>query len=764
MALLGIIRRWAFRDRLSIREISRRTGLSRNTVRRYLRSGVIEPRFKVPERPSKLDVFADKLSGWLRSESGKSRKQKRTVRQLHVDLVSLGYGGSYGRVAAFSRAWKLDRQREQQTSGRGTFVPLVFQSGEAFQFDWSEDWAILGGEKTRLQVAHFKLSHSRAFIVRAYLLQTHEMLFDAHSHAFRVLGGVPRRGIYDNMRTAVDRIGVGKERQVNARFSAMVSHYLFDAEFCNPASGWEKGQVEKNVQDTRHRLWQPMPCHASLGALNDWLEQRCVDLWGQIPHGNQSGTIADAWAAEVANLMPMPRPFDGFVEHAKRVSPTCLIHLERNRYSVPASFANRPVSVRVYPDRIVVAAEGQILCEHQRIIERSHDHPGRTIFDWRHYLAVIQRKPGALRNGAPFVELPEGFRRLQRHLLRRPGGDREMVEILALVLLHDEQAVLCAVEMALDAGVPTKTHVLNLLHRLVDGKPPNAPAGPGNLAPMSSDTTDCAAWPARRRPAMRHDPASASIVIMLRGLKMHGMAQAVGELMEQGAPAFANTIPILSQLLKAETAEREVRSVAYQIKAARFPAYKDLAGFDFASSEINEAQVRQLHRCEFMENAHNVVLIGGPGTGKTHIATALGIQAIEHHRLRVRFFSTVELVNALEQEKAQGKAGQIAERLVRSDLVILDELGYLPFSASGGALLFHMLSKLYERTSVVITTNLSFSEWAGIFGDTKMTTALLDRLTHHCHILETGNDSFRFKASNETAKGRKEKASALTRN
>ena len=476
MALLGIIRRWAFRDQLSIRDISRRTGLSRNTVRRYLRSGAVEPRFRVPERPSKLDVFADKLSGWLRSESGKSRKQKRTVKQLHADLVSLGYDGSYGRVAAFARAWRLDRQREQQTSGRGTFVPLVFQSGEAFQFDWSEDWAVLGGERTRLQVAHFKLSHSRAFIVRAYLLQTHEMLFDAHFHAFRVLGGVPRRGIYDNMRTAVDRIGVGKERQVNARFSAMVSHYLFDAEFCNPASGWEKGQVEKNVQDTRHRLWQPVPCHANLGALNDWLEQRCVDLWGQIPHGSQSGTIANAWAAEVANLMPMPRPFDGFVEHAKRVSPTCLIHLERNRYSVPASFANRPVSVRVYPDRIVVAAEGQILCEHQRIIERSHDHPGRTVFDWRHYLAVIQRKPGALRNGAPFVELPEGFRRLQRHLLRRPGGDREMVEILALVLLHDEQAVLCAVEMALDAGVPTKIHILNLLHRLVDATPPIAPA------------------------------------------------------------------------------------------------------------------------------------------------------------------------------------------------------------------------------------------------------------------------------------------------
>jgi transposase len=470
MGLLNIIRRMALREKLSIREIARRTGLSRNTVAKYLNSGAIEPKFATPARPSKLDPFADRLAAWLRAEATTSRKQKRTLKQLHVDLVALGFTGSYGRVAAFSRRWRADRQRMQQTTGRGTFVPLAFCAGEAFQFDWSEDWAVLGGERTKLQVAHVKLSHSRAFLLRAYLLQSHEMLFDAHWHGFRVFGGVPARGIYDNMRTAVDRVGRGKERQVNIRFLAMANHYVFAPEFCNPASGWEKGQVEKNVQDARPRLWQPMPSFPDLAGLNAWLERRCQELWREIPHGTLPGTIADVLAEEQAALMPLPAVFDGFVEHSKRVSPTCLISFERNRYSVPASFANRPVSLRVYPERIVIAAEGQVLCEHERLIQRGHHLPPRTIYDWRHYLAVIQRKPGALRNGAPFAELPPAFRQLQDQMLRRPGGDRDMVDILALVLHHDEQAVLAAVELALAEGVATKTHVLNLLHRLIDGK------------------------------------------------------------------------------------------------------------------------------------------------------------------------------------------------------------------------------------------------------------------------------------------------------
>ena len=387
----------------------------------------------------------------------------------HRDLVALGFGGSYDRVAAFARSWRQQQREADNQASRGTYVPLIFAPGEAFQFDWSEDWTRVGPRQMKLQVAHFKLCHSRAFMLRAYPLQTHEMLFDAHNHCLRALGGIPRRGIYDNMKTAVDRVGRGKHRQVNARFRAMASHFMFETDFCNPAAGWEKGQIEKNVRDARFRLWHDAPAFSDLNALNVWLEQRCQALWHEIQHPEQTNrTIAEVHTAEQSALMAMPPPFDGFIEHAKRVSPTCLIVFERNRYSVPAALANQVISLRVYADQLVMVARAEVIATHQRIFSRDHSSPGQTSYDWRHYLAVVQRKPGALRNGAPFTTLPESFRHLQRTLLKQPGGDREMADILALVLQHDERLVEQAVREAIAAGVLTKMHILNRLSRLLD--------------------------------------------------------------------------------------------------------------------------------------------------------------------------------------------------------------------------------------------------------------------------------------------------------
>ena len=419
MAMLGKIKRLYFRDGLSVSEIARRTSLSRNTIKKWLRAPLgTELRYKRREKPVKLTAYEPELRRWLEADGRRPKRERRTALKLFAELRRLGYCGGYSQLTEFIRRWRSDRGRALA----GAFVPLHFEWGEAFQFDWSEEALVIGGVYRKLQVAHAKLCASRAFWLIAYPSQGHEMLFDAHTNAFRAFGGVPRRGIYDNMKTAVDRVGKGKARLVNARFASLCAHYLFDAEFCNVASGWEKGVVEKNVQDSRRRIWQEAGKRrfSTLAELNAWLAQHCKVLWDDLRHPDHPQfSIAEMLEHERAYLMPMPTAFDGYVETLARVSSTCLVSLQRNRYSVPCDLVCQMVSVRIHPSRVDVVAGDSVVASHVRLFDRD-----QTSYDWQHYIALIERKPGALRNGAPFADMPEALRRLQRVLLAREGGDR----------------------------------------------------------------------------------------------------------------------------------------------------------------------------------------------------------------------------------------------------------------------------------------------------------------------------------------------------
>ena len=462
MGMLAKIRRMYFRDKVPLREIARQTGLSRNTLRHWLRQGEMrEPAYPPRTVPSILDPYKEQLVSWLRADSHRPKRDRRTAKVLFQLLQAQGYPGGYARVAIFAKQW---REAGGAAPARQAFIPLRFASGEAFQFDWSCEYAIIGGMRRRLEVAHIKLAHSRAFLVVAYPLQTHEMLFDAHARAFAAFGGIPRRGIYDNMKTAVDKVGRGKERTVNARFLAMTGHYLFEPEFCNRAAGWEKGVVEKNVQDRRRQLWVGANARhwSSLADLNDWLASECRAAWADMRHPDCPDlTLASVLEDEQPHLMPNPQPFDGYIEQPVRVSATALVHYQRSRYSVPAELAHQVISLRVYPWELVLVAEGEEVARHPRSFERY-----QTIYDWRHYIGMLQRKPGALRNGAPFAEMPERLQTLQRHLLRHEGGDRVMAQVLAAVAAEGLEPVLVAVELALESGNISGDHILNVLARL----------------------------------------------------------------------------------------------------------------------------------------------------------------------------------------------------------------------------------------------------------------------------------------------------------
>ena len=461
MEILGRIKRLYFRDKKSLHDIARLTGLSRNTIRKWVREPQAEDALKYvrEDMPSKLAAYCAEIEQALNADSHRTKQNRRTAKALLVQIRASGYTGGYSQLTAFVRQW-----RGKEGKALKAFVPLLFELGEAFQFDWSDEGMVVGGIYYKLQVAHLKLCASRAFWLVAYPSQGHEMLFDAHTRAFTALCGIPRRGIYDNMKTAVDKVKKGKGRVVNARFNAMSAHYLFDADFCNVASGWEKGVVEKNVQDSRRRIWLDAQKiqWGSFAQLNAWLGERCRALWAELRHPEfKEFSVLEMLEQERTVMMPMPIAFDGYVEKPARVSSTCLVVAARNRYSVPCELVGQRVSTRLYPGKVEVAMDDAIVASHERLSDAGH-----ISYDWQHYVELVQRKPGALRNGAPFADMPQPLQKLRHGLLRRAGGDRVMAQVLACVPTAGLEAVLVAVEMVVQSGALSVEHVLNVLARL----------------------------------------------------------------------------------------------------------------------------------------------------------------------------------------------------------------------------------------------------------------------------------------------------------
>lgn len=464
METIAKIRRYYFVEGRKIKQISRDLNISRNTVRKVIRSGKTKHEYIRDKQPlPQIGPYLEILNEQLDQDWQRPKKKRLTAMRLYEFLKDQGYEGSYDSIQRYVRKWRQEKGKIKT----GTFIPLHFDPGDAYQFDWSHEMAVINGEVRLIKVAHFRLCHSRKFFVVAYYRETQEMVMDAHAKAFRFFEGTCRRGIYDNMSTAVTNVLKGKQREYVPRFIQMCSHYLVEPVACTPGAGWEKGQVEKQVRDVRRWLFIPKPRFANLTELNHWLHDQCSEICNKRKHPVfKNKTIQEVFEAEKASLIPVKSEFEGYVERECSVSSTSLVRYNRNHYSVPCKTTGQTVTVRARADQIIIIKNGNQIACHQRCFDRD-----KTIYNPWHYLDILQRKPGALRNGAPFRnwQLPSGLKRLQSRLLQLPGGDRQFVDVLFAARLHGVEVTDTVCRKALSQGIIQSDVILNYLARELEG-------------------------------------------------------------------------------------------------------------------------------------------------------------------------------------------------------------------------------------------------------------------------------------------------------
>ena len=488
------IRRAFFVHKKPIKTICRELKVSRKVVRKVLRSNATEFRYTRETQPlPRIGPWRDQLEALLTANESRTARERLTLIRIFEDLRGLGYGGGYDAVRRYAKAWCQERGAAMAEA----YVPLTFAPGEAYQFDWSHEIVLINGTTVPVKVAHVRLCHSRMLFVRAYPRESQEMVFDAHDRAFAFFKGACTRGIYDNMKTAVEAVFRGKDRQFNRRFLQMCGHYLVEPTACTPASGWEKGQVENQVGLVRERFFTPRLRVKSLDELNAWLLDRCVAYAKAHKHPELAErTIWQVFEAERSQLVPVPGRFDGFHATTAAVSKTCLVRFDSNKYSVSSRAVGRPVEIQAYADRIVIRQDGTVVGEHARSLGR-----GETIYDPWHYVPVLARKPGALRNGAPFQDwvLPCALDRVRRKLKGSNDGDRQMVAILSAVLADGLSCVEAACAEALEHGVHSADVILNILARKRDPAPAAAIMTPEALRLRHAPVADCARYDGLRR-------------------------------------------------------------------------------------------------------------------------------------------------------------------------------------------------------------------------------------------------------------------------
>ena len=674
------------------------------------------------------------------------RKQRHTAKRIFERLRDEhGFDGQCAIVKDYVR----ERRRRTQEM----FVPLSHAPGHA-QCDFGEARVIIGGVERKAHYLVLDLPHSDGCFVKAYPAETTEAFLDGRVSAFASLGGVPQSILCDNTKLAVARILGDGRRQRTRAFTELQSHYLFEDRFGRPGKGNDKGKVEGMVGYVRRNFLAPVPSFQSFDALNAHLEERCLARMDSVLRGHGE-TIGRRMERDLEARLPLPAvPYDACDKQAGRVSSLSLVRHKTNDYSAPVAFGHRDVLVKGYVAEVVISCGAEVIARHPRSYERDD-----FVFDPIHYLPLLEQQTAALDQAAPLQgwQLPEEFAALRRLLESRMGrrGKREFVQVLRLLenFSHQElhQEVHHAVQDALRLGAISFDAVKHLLLCHLEGRPPRL-----DLVSLPA--------PGQREGRQRHGlpgpPAgeggrrARSTLLLEHHLKELRLPTFLREYRKLAAQCAAENVDhpnYLLRLSELELIDRHQRMAQRRIRAARFPALKSLDTFDFlAIPPVNKQLVMELARCEYIEHRENVIAVGNSGTGKTHVALGLGLAACQKG-MSVGFTTAAALVHELMEARDDRRLLNLQRQLARLRLLIIDELGFVPLSTTGAELLFEVFSQRYERGSVLVTTNLPFDEWTDVFGSERLTGALLDRLTHHVHILEMNGESYRLKQSRQSA-------------